>query len=29
MVHADAGKWNGVCGSCNEDLPAAIEGGGL
>ena len=27
MAHANAGKWNDVCGSCNEDLPAAIEGG--
>ena len=26
MAYTDPGKWNGTCGSCNEDLPAAIEG---
>jgi hypothetical protein len=26
MAHADPGKWNDTCGSCNEDLPAAIGG---
>ena len=26
MACTDPGKWNDTCGSCNEDLPAAIEG---